>query len=146
MQTLREAMTKNLKTILHSVSVQEAARRMQAEKVGSLLVERGGQTVGIVTETDIVRKAVAKGADLGKEKVETIMSAPVASIDIHRTPQDAHDMMADLGVRHLAVTDAGKIVGLLSARDLLVYFKRVSEPRITQDEQSLFHFVDYMTQ
>ena len=106
---------------------------MQAEKVGSLLVERGGQIVGIVTETDIVRKAVAKGADLGKETVEAIMSAPVASIDIHRTPQDAHDMMADLGVRHLAVTDAGKIVGLLSVRDLLVYFKRVSEPRITQD-------------
>ena len=61
------------------------------------------------------------------------MSAPVASIDIQRTPQDAHDMMADLGVRHLAVTDAGKIMGLLSVRDLLVYFKRVSEPRITQD-------------
>src|SRR5207245_7230247 len=137
MQTLREAMTKNLKTILHSVSVQEVARRMQAEKVGSLLVERGGQIVGIVTETDIVRKAVAKGADLGKEKVEAIMSAPVASIDIHRTPQDAHDMMADLGVRHLAVTDAGKIVGLLSVRDLLVYFKRVSETRITQGEKKI---------
>src|SRR5207247_1147737 len=118
MQTLREAMTKNLKTILHSVSVQEAARRMQAEKVGSLLVERGGQIVGIVTETDIVRKAVAKGADLGKEKVEAIMSAPVASIDIHRTPQDAHHMMADLGLRHLAVTDAGKLVGLLPVLEL----------------------------
>jgi signal-transduction protein with cAMP-binding, CBS, and nucleotidyltransferase domain len=42
-------------------------------------------------------------------------------------------MMADLGVRHLAVTDKGKIVGLLSVRDLLVYFKRVSEPKISQD-------------
>ena len=73
MQTLREAMTKNLKTISHVVTVQETARRMQAEKVGSMLVERGGQIVGIVTETDIVRKAVAKGADLGKEKVEAIM-------------------------------------------------------------------------
>jgi len=133
MQTLREAMTKNLKKVPHYLTVQETARRMQAEKVGSLLVERGGQIVGIVTETDLVRKAVAKGSDLSKEKVEAIMSAPVSSIDIHRTPQDAHDMMADLGVRHLAVTDAGKIVGLLSVRDLLVYFKRVSEPRITQD-------------
>src|SRR5437867_3421097 len=98
MQTLREAMTKNLKTILHSVSVQEVARRMQAEKVGSLLVERGGQIVGIGTETDIGRKGVGKGADLGKGKVEAIMLAAVASVDIHRAPQDGHDMMADLGV------------------------------------------------
>jgi signal-transduction protein with cAMP-binding, CBS, and nucleotidyltransferase domain len=133
MVTLREAMTKNLKTIRYDATVQEVARRMQGEKVGSLLVERDGQTVAIVTETDIVRKAVARGADLGKEKVAAIMSAPVAGIDIQLTPQDAHDMMADLGVRHLAVTDKGKIVGLLSVRDLLVYFKRVSEPRITQD-------------
>ena len=42
-------------------------------------------------------------------------------------------MMGDLGVRHLGVTDKGKIVGLISVRDLLVYFKSVSEPRITQD-------------
>ena len=133
MLTLQETMTKNLKTIRYDATIQETAWRMKEDRVGSLLVDRGGQVVAIVTETDIVRKAVAKGADLGKEKVETIMSSPVASIEIQRTPQDAHDMMADLGVRHLAVTDKGKIVGLLSVRDLLVYFKRVSEPRITQD-------------
>ena len=133
MLTLQETMTRNLKTIRHDATIQETARRMKDDKVGSLLVERGGQVVAIVTETDVVRKAVAKGADLGREKVEGIMSSPVASIEIQRTPQDAHDMMADLGVRHLAVTDKGKIVGLLSVRDLLVYFKRVSEPRITQD-------------
>ena len=133
MLTLREMMTKTLKTISSSATVQEAARRMQQDKVGSLLVEHDGQIVAIVTETDIVRKAVARGTDLGKEKVDAIMSKPVNAIDIQRTPQDAHDMMADLGVRHLAVTDKGKIVGLLSVRDLLVYFKRVSEPRITQD-------------
>ena len=106
---------------------------MRDERVGSLLVERDGKIVAIVTETDIVRKASARGADLGKEKIDIIMSAPVASIEIQRNPQDAHDMMGDLGVRHLAVTDAGKIVGLLSVRDLLLYFKSVSEPRITQD-------------
>jgi signal-transduction protein with cAMP-binding, CBS, and nucleotidyltransferase domain len=126
-------MTRNLKTIRHDATIKETARRMKDDKVGSLLVDRGGQVVAIVTETDIVRKAVAKGVDPGKEKVETIMSSPVTSIEIQRTPQDAHDMMADLGVRHLAVTDKGKIVGLLSVRDLLIYFKRVSEPKIAQD-------------
>ena len=133
MLTLQEMMTKKLKTISSGATVQEAARRMQADMVGSLLVERDGQVVAIVTETDIVRKAVARGIDLDKEKVAAIMTEPVVAIDGRRTPQDAHDMMADLGVRHLAVSDQGKVVGLLSVRDLLVYFKRVSEPRITQD-------------
>lgn len=133
MLALQETMTRNLKTIRHDETIQETAQRMKDDKVGSLLVDRGGQVVAIVTETDIVRKAVAKGFDLGKKKVETIMSSPVVSIEIQRTPQDAHDMMADLGVRHLAVTDKGKIVGLLSVRDLLIYFKRVSEPKIAQD-------------
>ena len=133
MLALQETMTKNLKTLRHDATIQETAQRMKDDKVGSLLVDRGGQVVANVTETDIVRKAVAKGFDLGKKKVETIMSSPVVSIEIQRTPQDAHDMMADLGVRHLAVTDKGKIVGLLSVRDLLIYFKRVSEPKIAQD-------------
>ncbi len=133
MNTIQNLMTATLKTIRGDATMQEAAGRMRDEKVGSLLVEREGRIVAIVTETDIVRKAAARGADLGKEKVEAIMTAPVASIEIQRSPQDAHDMMGDLGVRHLAVTDKGKIVGLLSVRDLLVYFKSVSEPRITQD-------------
>lgn len=133
MLTLQNMMTATLKTIRPDATVQDAARRMRDEKVGSLLVEREGRIVAIVTDTDIVRKAAALGVDLGKEKVEAIMSAPVASIEIHRNPQDAHNMMGDLGVRHLGVTDKGKIVGLLSVRDLLVYFKSVSEPRITQD-------------
>ena len=133
MNTLRNIMTPKLKTIQYDATIQEAARRMRDERVGSLLVERDGKIVAIVTETDIVRKASARGADLGKERIEAIMSAPVASIDIQRNPQDAHDMMGDLNVRHLAVTEAGTIVGLLSVRDLLLYFKSVSEPRITQD-------------
>ncbi len=78
-------------------------------------------------------KAVATGASLGNLTVEKIMTYPIKTIESSRTMQDAHDMMGDLGVRHLAVTEGGTIVGLISVRDLLVYFKRVSEPKITQD-------------
>jgi len=133
MPSLAQVMRRELKKITHDKSVREAAKRMRDEKVSSLFVEKGGQLVGIVTDTDVVRRAVAEGKDLSEVTVGSIMTSPIASIEAMRTVQDAHDMMGDLGVRHLGVTEQGKLVGLVSVRDLLVYFKRVSEPKITQD-------------
>lgn len=133
MHTLEKLMNSSIKSIRHDATVRETATLMRDEGVGSLLVHHEGRIIGIVTETDIVRKVVATGLDLNKEKVASIMTAPVIAIEMQRTPQDAHDMMADLAVRHLAISDKGKIVGIISVRDLLVYFKRISEPRITQD-------------
>ena len=133
MSTLANVMRKELKTISATVVVKEAAVRMKNERLGSLLVEKNGALVGIVTETDIVRRGAAEGKDLTKLTVEQIMTSPIATIEVTRTLQDAHDMMGDLGVRHLGVSQGGKVVGLVSVRDLLVYFKRVSEPKIAQD-------------
>ena len=133
MSSLANVMRKELKTTGATTTVKEAAVRMKTDRLGSLLVEKNGSLVGIVTETDIVRRGAAEGKDLTKLTVEQIMTTPIATIEVTRTLQDAHDMMGDLGVRHLGVTQGGKVVGLVSVRDLLVYFKRVSEPRITQD-------------
>ena len=133
MSTITAVMSKKLQSIPVERSVAEAARRMRDDRIGSLLVEQTGEYVGIVTETDVVRRGVAESRDLEKLTVEKIMSYPMASIESIRSVQDAHDMMADLGIRHLVVREAGKVVGVLSARDLLVYFKSVSEPKIAQD-------------
>jgi signal-transduction protein with cAMP-binding, CBS, and nucleotidyltransferase domain len=133
MSSLAQVMRRELKKIVHDKSVRDAAKRMRDEKVSSLFVEKEGKLVGIVTDTDVVRRAVAGDVDLGKTAVQTIMTSPIATIESMRTVQDAHDMMGDLGLRHLGVTEQGKLVGLISVRDLLVYFKRVSEPKITQD-------------
>ncbi|MEC4672374.1 MAG: CBS domain-containing protein [Nitrospirota bacterium] len=133
MTTITAVMTKKLQSIPGERSVAEATRRMRDDRIGSLLVEQTGEYVGIVTETDVVRKGVAEGRDLEKLPVEKIMSSPMAGIESIRSVQDAHDMMADLGIRHLVVREAGKVIGVLSVRDLLVYFKSVSEPKIAQD-------------
>ncbi|MBW8064672.1 MAG: CBS domain-containing protein [Nitrospira sp.] len=133
MATLVQLMRRELKTIAHHVPIREVAKRMRDERVGALFVEQNGELVGIVTETDVVRRAVAEDLDLGSLKAQSIMTVPIVTIESIRTVQDAHDMMGDLGVRHLGVTEQGKLVGVVSVRDLLVYFKRVSEPKITQD-------------
>ncbi len=132
MITISEVMIKAPKQIASSTSVVEAATSMRDERVGSLLVERNGELVGMVTDTDVVRKAVAEKKDLAKTTVETIMTAPLHSIDATKTVPEAHDMMGDLGVRHLAVREAGKVVGVISVGDLAVYFTWLSEQNIPQ--------------
>ena len=132
MITISEVMSKAPKQIASNTSVVEAATRMRDERVGSLLVERNGEFVGMVTDTDVVRKAVAEKKDLAKTTVETIMTAPLNSIDATKTVPEAHDMMGDLGVRHLAVREAGKVVGVISVGDLAVYFTWLSEQKSPQ--------------
>ena len=132
MITISEVMSKEPKQIASSTSVVEVATRMRDERVGSLLVERNGEFVGMVTDTDVVRKAVAEKKDLAKTTVETIMTAPLNSIEATKTVPEAHDMMGDLGVRHLAVREAGKVVGVISVGDLAVYFTWLSEQKTPQ--------------
>lgn len=133
MSTLKEIMSAKLQTVPADTFVIDAAQKMRDERIGSLLIEKHGDVVGIVTDTDIVRRAVAKGLDLTKLTLERIMTSPLITIETTRNPHDAQDTMADLGIRHLVVQEAGKTVGLVSARDLLVFYKSVSEPKIGQD-------------
>lgn len=128
-----QIMQKKLKTISEGFSITQAAEKMQKEGIGSLLVERKGVPVGIITDTAIVHKAVGLRKDLDQTKVESLMTTPLPTIQLAQTSHDALDLMGDLGVRHLVVCDGPEIVGLVSARDLLVYFGSVSEPRIGVD-------------
>ena len=131
--SVERLINRNVIKVSNKTAIQEAARIMEQRKIGSLLIEKLDQLVGIITETDIVRKAAADGMDLKKEAVEKIMSQPLISLEQTRSPQDAFDLMGDTGVRHLPITDHGKIIGILSVRDLLVYFKKQSEPQMGID-------------
>ncbi len=133
MSTVSQIMTKRPKSVGPATSVAGAAKAMRAARVGSLFVKKGKQLVGIVTDTDIVRRAVATGKPLGKLTVEKIMTKPVCTIEGSRSVDDAQDMMGDLGVRHLGVTQGGEIVGILSVRDVLMHYKRYAQSKITPE-------------
>jgi CBS domain-containing protein len=144
MSTVGKIMNKNPKSVGPKMSIASAAKTMRAARVGSLFVKKGKQLVGVVTDTDIVRRAVASGKPLGKLTVEKIMTTPICTIEGSQSIDDAQDMMAELGVRHLGVTKNGEISGVISVRDLLLHYKRYAqskistevtyeEPKITQD-------------
>lgn len=119
MVTVGELMKQDLVTVDTGTSVVDAAKLMKACKVGSVLVSQKDRIVGIVTESDIVRKFV--GADRAAYfiPVESIMSSPVLGIEARRPITEAADMMNKHRTRHLGVTKAGAIVGVVSVRDFL---------------------------
>ncbi|HEY5593539.1 MAG TPA: CBS domain-containing protein [Nitrospiria bacterium] len=116
-------MNRTVRTIQTEATLLEAATLMREVRVGALMVEEEGRLVGVVSETDLVRKGIAEGRDARRDKIRAIMSSPIITIDIDRPASDASDLMSEKGIRHLAVTDGGKIVGVISVRDLLRYYK-----------------------
>ncbi|MEK9139959.1 MAG: CBS domain-containing protein [Nitrospirota bacterium] len=133
MSTVAKIMNKNPKSVGPKTSIASAAKTMRTARVGSLFVKKGKRLVGVVTDTDIVRRAVATGKPLGKLTVEKIMTTPICTIEGSQSVDDALDLMGDLAVRHLGVTASGEIIGVISVRDLLVFYKRYAQSKISTD-------------
>lgn len=116
-------MCRTLRTIGPDAPLLEAARLMRDAKVGALLVLENGRYSGLVSESDLVRKGMADSRPPEGTAVRALMSSPLVSIDCKSSAHEASEKMAEHGIRHLAVSDDGQIVGIISVRDLLRYFK-----------------------
>ncbi|WNM63902.1 CBS domain-containing protein [Candidatus Nitrospira neomarina] len=128
MATIGQFMTRNLSFVTEDASIQEAATHMHNQRIGSLLVKHESEFSGIVTETDVVRAVAEHPAQIERLKVKELMSSPIITVDRNMSVHYARDLMADRKIRHLAVTgEKGDIVGIISVRDLLAYFKTVAK-------------------
>ena len=126
MATIGQIMTRELSVVSKATTICEAAGQMHDQRIGSLLVKEGENYSGIITEADVVR-AVAQQMNLTLTTVQEVMSSPILTVEKNLSPHYARDIMGGKHIRHLAVTDTGTIVGVVSARDLLAYFKTVSK-------------------
>lgn len=102
-------------------TVRRAAEMMRECGIGSVFVTIGEEIIGILTDTDLVRRVVAAGSNPESTAIEKVMSAPLLTIDGEKTLLDANDLMAQEHVRHLGVTLGAKLVGMISVRDLVVF-------------------------
>lgn len=103
------------------VKVRQAAEIMRDNGIGSIFVTRDDVIMGIVTDTDMVRRLVAVGMDASQITVEQIMSAPIMMIDENKTLLDANDLMAREHIRHLGISRNNELIGMISVRDLVVF-------------------------
>jgi CBS domain-containing protein len=99
-------------------SLVEAAAQMRANRVSALAVLDGEAIVGIVTERDLLR-AIADGCQPGATHISQYMTHSPRTIEAGEPAARAAEVMIRHRVRHLPVTDEGRLIGFLSARDLL---------------------------
>jgi signal-transduction protein with cAMP-binding, CBS, and nucleotidyltransferase domain len=112
-----------IQTVDHDKTIRRASQLMRDHKIGCLLVKKD-DGLGIVTETDLTRRVMAEGMNPEEEPIERVMTTPILKIDAEATLLDANDLMSEKGIRHLGVQKNGKLVGLISVRDLLVFLTK----------------------
>ena len=100
--------------------------------IGALLVMRGGELVGMVSERDYARKVILKGRSSRETPVREIMTAPVVTVAPEDTVETCMRLCTDSRVRHLPVCEDGRVVGLVSIGDLV---KAVIDEQSEQIEQ-----------
>jgi CBS domain-containing protein len=112
-----EIMTNAAVTDSPDETLADAARKMWHQQTGSLLVLDGEDLVGIVTERDVLR-AAARGTRFEDVRISEVMTKDIVSVPPGTSVREAAKIMADRWIRHLPVLDSGKLVGVLSQRDL----------------------------
>ena len=115
-----------MSTTLHSTApdqnAYEALDKMYQNKVNALLVEENGEYVGIFTKTDWMILALKGECDIKAVKVSALMTDIKCTIDKNQTIAEASALMEQGKVRHLPVTDNGKIIGMFSVKDMEKYY------------------------
>ncbi len=115
---VRDAMSSRPRSVGESTSVQQAARLMKEEDVGSLPVVEDDRLVGIVTDRDIVVRGVAERSDVSSLPVMAVASHEVTTVAPDEDLDEALKTMAREQVRRLPVVDGDRLVGILAQADV----------------------------
>lgn len=119
---VKDYMTSHPITVDREETVAAAARLLSRHNIGGLPVTaQGGKLVGMLTDRDIAVRCVAANFDPNVTRVRTVMSAGVVTVPAEESGLRAARTMGRHQVRRLPVTENGRLVGMLSHRDLAVY-------------------------
>ncbi len=101
------------------LSVLEAIKVLAAEDVGAAIVMTGDRLAGILSERDYTRKVVLQGRSSSDTRVEEIMTPNVVCVSPRTKARECMALMTEKNIRHLPVVDEGRVVGMVSIRDIV---------------------------
>ena len=123
--------------------VRDVARKMSERNIGALAILDAGKLVGIFSERDLMTRVVVAGLDPEQTSVAAVMTRDLIVADPHEDVNAALQKMHRLGCRHLPVVDNGKLIGMLSIRDLLKVEGDASRDRATFLNELVTYSPDY---
>jgi CBS domain-containing protein len=132
--TVKDVMTKSVISVDATITVNEAAKMMEDAKVGAVIVMENNTPVGIVTDRDFAVKIVAHAYQI-TTPVKQIMSSPLIATSPEETVLMAADLMYTRDIRKLPVIDNDKVVGMITATDLVNQLAISTE----DDIQKMYH-------
>jgi len=114
-----DIMTEDVTTVCPGSSVVSAAKIMSDKSISCIIVSDNGDLSGIITETDLLKRAVADSNDFRKMKVEHIMSSPVRSVPCNLSVLEASRIMEAEDIRRLVVLEEERLVGIITQTDIV---------------------------
>ncbi len=146
---VRDVMSTPVVTAKQDDPVKKLAKVMEKCKIGSVVIVSGGKPIGIVTDRDIAIRVVGRGSG-PSTKAGDVMSAPLLTISPNATLEEAAEQMRRAEVKRLVVLERGRLVGLISMRDIalasqqllgiLAEREEILKPGVTRPQPALAGF------
>ena len=119
-QSIREVMTADPQTVSADATLKDAAREMKQDDIGAVLIEDNGTVAGILTDRDIVVRAIAEGRDPSSTKVADVATRDVKALSPDSSVEDAVRIVREQNVRRIPVVQDGRPAGIVSIGDLAI--------------------------
>jgi len=115
---VKEAMKTNIAKVEPTITILEAAILMKKRRIGNVIVVEKKRPIGILTESDILKKVVAEGKHAEDVLVKDVMSTPIIVIDPYVTLDEAVKTMGKCNVRRLPVIENNELIGIITQKDI----------------------------
>jgi CBS domain-containing protein len=118
-ELLRMKPARRVVSVMPEQSVLEAIKVLAAEDIGAAVVMSGARLAGIFSERDYTRKVILKGRSSDTTRVDEIMTPNVVCVTPRTKTRECMALMTEKSIRHLPVTEDGRVVGMISIRDIV---------------------------